>query len=131
MHIEQLHWHGQGWEPASFGHLPEAQLVLLFGSPKTLRAPTPLHQLREAYPRAFLLGCSTAGEIIGTSVLDEGLVATAIHFEHTALRGRRLALQEGMSSFQAGEVLARQHEPHGLSHVLVLYEGVDLNERAL
>src|SRR5262249_38906739 len=131
MHIEQLYWHGHGWEPASFGHLPQAQLVLLFGSPSALRVPTPLHQLRAAYPRAFLLGCSTAGEIMGTSVLDDGLVATAIHFEHTTLTVRRLALQEGMSSSQAGTVLAQQFDPEGLVHVLVLSEGVAVNGSAL
>src|SRR5215472_15925822 len=108
MHIEQIHWNGHDWEPAPFGQLPQAQLVLLFGSPTALRVPTPLHQLQAAYPRALLLGCSTAGEIVGTSVFDEGLVATAVHFEHTVLQARCLALQEGMSSFQAGEVLARQ-----------------------
>ena len=131
MHIEQLHWQGHDWEPAPFGHLPQAQLVLLFGSPTALRVPTPLHQLKETYPRAFVLGCSTAGEIMGTSVFDEGLVATAIHFEHTVLQARRLALQEGMSSFQAGEVLARQLDFEGLVHVLVLSEGVAVNGSAL
>src|SRR5215467_9462051 len=100
MHIEQLHWHGHGWEPALFGHLPEAQLVLLFGSPTTLRGPAPLHELRAAFPRAVVLGCSTAGDIMGTSVFDEGLVATAIHFEHTTLQGRLLAFRQGMNSFQ-------------------------------
>jgi hypothetical protein len=131
MHIEQIRWQGQSWGPASFGHLPQAQLVLLFGSPTALRAPTPLDQLRAAYPRAVLLGCSTAGEIMGTTVLDEGLVATAIHFEHTTLRGTHLTLQEGMSSFQAGEFLARQLDPEGLVHVLVLSEGVAVNGSAL
>src|SRR5215472_13443924 len=99
MRIEQICWHGGGWEPAPSGQIPQAQLVLLFGSPTTLRAPTPLQHLRAAYPRAHFLGCSTAGEIAGPAVLDEGLVATAILFEHTALRGKRLTLQEGMSSF--------------------------------
>src|SRR5260370_32152532 len=131
MHIQQIPWHGHGWEPAPFGDLPQAQLVLLFGSPTALRVPTPLDQLRAAYPRAFLLGCSTAGEIMGTSVFDEGLVATAIHFEHTELQGRRLALQEGMSSLEAGEILARQLDPEGLVHVLVLSEGVAVNGSAL
>ena len=131
MHLEQIRWQGQSWGPDSFGHLPQAQLVLLFGSPTALRAPTPLDQLRAAYPRAVLLGCSTAGEIMGTAVLDEGLVATAIHFEHTTLRGTHLTLKEGMSSFQAGEFLARQLDPEGLVHVLVLSEGVAVNGSAL
>jgi hypothetical protein len=131
MRIEQLHWNGHGWDPASFGHLPHAQLVLLFGGPAALRVPTPLQQLQAAYPQACLFGCSTAGEIMGTSVFDDGLVATAIHFEHTLLQGRRLTLQEGMTSFQAGEVLARQLDPEGLAHVLVLSEGVAVNGSAL
>jgi hypothetical protein len=131
MHIEQVHWHGHGWEPALFGHLPEAQLVLLFGSPTTLRGPTPLHELRAAFPRAVVLGCSTAGDIMGTSVFDEGLVATAIHFEHTTLQGRLLAFRQGMNSFQAGEALAQQLDHEGLVHILVLSEGVAVNGSAL
>jgi hypothetical protein len=131
MRIEQLHWHGHGWNPVPFGDLPQAQLVLLFGSPTALRVPIPLQQLQAAYPQACLAGCSTAGEIMGSSVFDEGLVATAIHFEHTLLQGRRLTLQEGMSSFQAGELLARQLDPEGLAHVLVLSEGVAVNGSAL
>src|SRR5215472_6228421 len=117
MHIEQIRWQGHRWTPDTFGHLPRAQLVLLFGSRAALQAATPLHHLRTAYPHAHLLGCSTAGEILGTSVLDGGLVATAIHFEHTTLGGRRLQLQEGMSSFQAGAWLAQQLDPGGLAHV--------------
>jgi hypothetical protein len=88
---------------------------------------TPLHQLQAAYPQAFLLGCSTAGEIMGTSVSDDGLVATAIHFEHTTLQWRRLALEEGMSSFHAGKALARQLDSEGLRHLLVLSDGVAVN----
>jgi hypothetical protein len=57
MHIEQLHWHGQGWEPASFGHLPEAQLVLLFGSPTTVLQNLP---------------CSTEAEHVFGSCFTEG-----------------------------------------------------------
>jgi hypothetical protein len=110
---------------------------LLFGSPTALRAPIPLQQLQAAYPQARLFGCSTAGEIMGTSVFDEGLVATAIHFEHTVLQARRLTLKDGltlqggMNSFQAGEALARQFDPEGLAHILVLSEGVAVNGSAL
>jgi hypothetical protein len=68
---------------------------------------------------------------MGNSVLDEGLVATAIYFEHTVLKARRLPLQEGMSAFQAGEVLAGQLDPDGLVHILVLSEGVTVNGSAL
>jgi hypothetical protein len=68
---------------------------------------------------------------MGTSVSDEGLVATAVHFEHTVLQARRLILQDGMTSFQAGEVLAQQFDPTGLAHILVLSEGVTVNGSGL
>src|SRR5260370_2525775 len=70
MHLEQIRCQGQSWGPASFGHLPQAQLVLLFGSPTALRAPTPLDQLRAAYPRAVLLASSPAGELLRAALLD-------------------------------------------------------------
>jgi uncharacterized protein YijF (DUF1287 family) len=47
------------------------------------------------------------------------------------LQGRGLTLREGISSFQAGEVLARQFDPEGLAHILVLSEGVAVNGSAL
>lgn len=131
MQIEQMHWQGAGWEPGPSGQLPQAQLVLLFGSPLALKEQVPLQQLRAAYGQAHLVGCSTAGEILGSSVLDQGLVATAIHFEHTVLQGVRLKLQEGTSSFQAGEILAQQFDHHGLVHIFLLSEGVAVNGSAL
>lgn len=131
MQIEQMHWQGAGWEPGPIGQFPQAQLVLLFGSPLALKEQAPLQQLRAAYDQAHLVGCSTAGEILGSSVLDQGLVATAIHFEHTVLQGVRLKLQEGTSSFQAGEILAQQFDHHGLVHIFLLSEGVAVNGSAL
>ncbi len=131
MRIEQIRWQGNGWQPASFGQLRKAQLVLLFGSPSALKERAPFEDLREAYHNAHILGCSTAGEIAGTSVLDDSLVATAIHFEHTALHGVRIKLQPGISSFQAGELLSQQLDKDGLVHVFVLSHGIDVNGSAL
>jgi hypothetical protein len=87
MRIEQLHWDGHGWDPVPDGHFPQAQLVLLFGSPTALRVPTALRELQAAYPQASLVGCSTAGQILGTSVFDKGLVATGFTSNIPCYRG--------------------------------------------
>jgi hypothetical protein len=129
MQIEQTRWgSGKGWVPSPPGKLgASAQLVLLFGSPACLRHTEWPDDIRRAYPNAHRLGCSTAGEIYGTEVTDETLVATAIAFEHTRLQGASLKLGEVSSSFQAGERLANFLPRESLVHVLVISDGQDVN----
>jgi hypothetical protein len=129
MHIEQTRWiPGKEWIPASPGKLgTQAQLVLLFGSPACLKQTAWQHDISSAYPNAHRLGCSTAGEIYGTEVTDETLVATAIHFEHTRLHGVSLKLSDVSDSFQAGERLANSLPHDSLVHVLVVSDGQNVN----
>src|SRR6185503_12101862 len=129
MQIEQTRWtQGRGWTPALPGRLgAKAQLVLIFGSPACLKQTSWQDDIRSAYPAAHRLGCSTAGEIYGTEVTDETLVATAIAFEHTRLHGVSLGLSEVSDSFQAGEQLAKSLPPEELVHVLVISDGQNVN----
>ncbi len=129
MQIEQTRWApGKGWMPAPLGRLgAKAQLVLLFGSPACLKQTSWQDELRNVYPAAHWLGCSTAGEIYGTEVTDETLVATAIAFEHTRLQGVSLKLGEVSDSSQAGERLANSLPPEALVHVLVISDGQNVN----
>src|SRR6266511_6344068 len=93
MKIEQSGWTaGRGWEPATPGALGEsAQLVLVFGATALLQDSRHIQDIREAYPNAHVLGCSTAGEICGTRVLDDSIVATAIRFDFTETQGACVA----------------------------------------
>jgi hypothetical protein len=129
MQIEQTRWmQGRGWMPESPGRLgANAQLVLIFGSPACLKQTSWQDDIRSAYPAAHRLGCSTAGEIYGTEVTDETLVATAIAFEHSRLHGVSLKLGEVSDSFQAGERLANSLPREGLVHVLVISDGQNVN----
>lgn len=129
MQIEQTHWtQARGWTPAPPGRLAQsAQLVLLFGGTAVLQDTRHYTTIRNAYPHAHLLGCSTAGEISGTRVYDDSLALTALHFEHTPLRGARVKIAEVENSFRAGEQLAQALPPAGLVHVFVLSDGLHVN----
>lgn len=129
MQIEQSLWtEAAGWQPSPPGNLGEkAQLVLLFGSPAVLKRGSFQLDLKQAYPKADLLGCSTAGEICGVQVTDESLVATAIHFEQTQIQGQAIRLEAGESSLAAGDRLGKLIEPEGLTHVLLLSDGLHVN----
>ena len=129
MRTEQTRWiPRKGWMPAPPGGLgADAQLVLLFGSPACLKQSAWQGEIASAYPNAHRLGCSTAGEIYGTEVTDETLVATAIAFEDTRLQGASLRLGEVSDSFQAGERLAKSLPTEELIHVLVISDGQNVN----
>jgi hypothetical protein len=129
MKIEQTRWtEAKGWEPALPGQLGEAaQLILLFGSTSLLKEHNYLSEIKKAYPKAHLLGCSTSGEICGIQVLDESLVATAISFEHTRLQGTRIKIRDVGSSFVTGERLAQSLQKEELVHVFVLSDGLNVN----
>jgi hypothetical protein len=133
MHIEQRNWTADtGWTIVRPNpHMPEPHLVLGFGSTAALRRSDVFAQLRNTYPTAHLLACSTAGEIWNTHVLDDSIVATAVHFEHTVVRAAQVTLHSAQDSLEAGRQLAGCLEVEGLVHVLVISDGVQVNGSAL
>ena len=133
MRIEQRTWSRQeGWYPALPAEADErADLVLAFGSKEVLAAGRELPKVCAAHPRAFVVGCSTAGEIAGTSVADDTLVATSIAFEQSTVRAAQLSLDEVTDSYEAGRRLARDLPAEGLVHVVVIADGTLVNGSAL
>ena len=132
MQVEQTHWTSEaGWRPRSPGGLRDADLVLLFGSFEG-QDGDPVSEVRSAYPGAWLLGGSTAGEIQDVRVTDDSLALTAIRFEQTRVWGTDVAVSAA-TSFEAGQTLATQLAGHAsdLVHVFVVSEGLDVNGSAL
>lgn len=129
MQIEQRAWTSDnGWQTLrDGGELRDAQLVLWFGSGAPLADAQYVRDLRERFPTANILGCSTAGEICGTRVLDDSLVATAMRFDHTQVRSVTEPLSSASESEKVGERLAHALRGEGLSHVLILAEGIHIN----
>src|SRR5206468_12010164 len=82
---------------------------------------------RARYPAAALLGCSTGGEICGTTVSDDTAVVTAIRFAHTRVRAAQVPIATPEASRAAGRQLAGLLAAPDLQHVFVLSEGVHVN----
>ena len=129
MRIEQATWTSdRGWTPDEPHQLGEsAQLVFLFAAHSLLSRTPLLDQISQKYPKAHLMGCSTAGEIAGTRVLDDTLVLTAIHFEHTKIQVGYADIAGVEDGYRQGLTLARALEPEGLVHALVFSDGLLIN----
>ena len=139
MKVEQRRWTKvNGWIPELPKTIVEStQLILAFGATSILKEQKLLKQVKELYPRAHILGCSTAGEIYGTQVSDDSIVVTTVNFEHTKLKGMQVQLSQVENSFQAGKYLAQalpisvpileSGELRKLVHVFVLSDGLKVN----
>lgn len=129
MKVEQKYRIAAGdWLSVAPGELGgAAQLVLLFGAGSRLNDPAMLADLAVRYPKAIVVGCSTAGEICDTKVRDDSLALTAVAFEHTQLRLAQTEAHDPAASYGAGQRLAKSLDPFGLSHVFVVSDGLHVN----
>lgn len=128
MKTNQIIWEdGDSWESYEDAVDINPQLVLFFGSTALLEGHDYFQQLREKYPTAQLVGCTTAGEIIGDEVLDDSIVATAIELEKTQISTASLLISEVSGSKEAGQKLGKEIHSESLKSVLVISDGGSVN----
>ncbi|HYF13516.1 MAG TPA: FIST N-terminal domain-containing protein [Phycisphaerales bacterium] len=119
---------GPGWSVPEFPRLDsERTLVLVFGAPSYLNDGRAIAELARWYPTSCIAGCSTSGEIHGSSLRDETLSVAVMRFAHTKLSLVTAPVRTPADSFNAGDSLARQLGGPGLRGVLVLSDGLKVN----
>jgi hypothetical protein len=125
--VEQRHWtESGGWAEAAGDRCEKAQLVIVFGATARMGGAV-WGELRARWPEARMVGCSTAGEIAGTAVCDDSLVATALEFERSRVHVASVRLSDTHGSFAAGRALAAQLDAPDLRHVFVISDGLNVN----
>ncbi len=129
MQIEQKIWTQQaGWSKESDPELRDrAQIAFVFGSTPVLKNGGHYESIKESYPQALIIGCSTSGEIASDTILDESIVVTALHFEHTELKRAEVKTGDFANSTQAGKALIDALPKENLVHVLVFSDGLNVN----
>ncbi len=125
MIVEQQQWTAQtGWaargEVRALGE--SAQVAFLFGAAALIKQSEAFERCRQMYPKAHLLGCSTAGEIMGTNMRRDTVAITAVAFAKTRIEVARIDALNPEGSFEAGANLVRALDPAGLRHIFVISE---------
>jgi len=129
MKVSQRRWTSQnGWSESSSPETDKsAQLVLAFAGRSVLAEKARFEELKQIYPDAHILSCSTAGEIEDVRITDDMIVATAISFKHTPLKVVKLHIDEVEDSEKAGQKIAEQLNSDELSHIFVISDGLHIN----
>lgn len=87
--------------------------------------------LAQVFAGAHGVGCSTAGEISMSGVMDNTLVVTAIALDKSRVVQRVTALQSMDDSYAAGGRLVADLPREGLRAILVFAQGVNINGSAM
>ncbi len=129
MTIETLGWSNRsGWSaPLPSAMDGEGTLVLLFGASELADSPGPLREVRQAFPRSPIVGCSTSGEIFGAKVGDGGISLAVARFEGTSLAVAGANVRAAADSRGAGAELARRLLRPDLRGVFLLSDGLRVN----
>lgn len=101
-------------------------LVLFFSGLEPSKLTPAVEQIRRQFPQSHLMGCSTAGEILGSEFSEDSLVLAVVRFDHTRL-GYATELLHPAGSHQAGVKLASSLLQPDLRAVFVLAEGLKVN----
>ncbi|WP_276370489.1 FIST N-terminal domain-containing protein [Chryseolinea sp. H1M3-3] len=128
MKVEQKQWNRtHGWSQTGYQLKEKAAVVLAFGNCQVLGDPQRYHELKQFYPDAHILTCTTAGEIIGAKLLDNSIVVSAIHFDKTTVKAAAVDIAYPGESYQKGYELAQKLKSDGLAHLFVISDGHIVN----
>lgn len=126
MKTKQFIWE-DGWQSYDEKENFDAELVIFFGGSTEDFANNRYKELAEKFSTAQIIGCTTAGEIIGDEVLEDGASAVAIQFEKTEFKGSALTITNTDESYKAGLEIGNQLKTDDLKVLFVLSDGNIVN----
>ncbi len=133
MRTDELFWsEAKGWSrreptPARSIGAEEIDLVLYFGIREALEDGARYFELREMFPKAHIVGCSTGGQIHNNDVNDDEIAAAALSFDATNVRLACEAARSPEHSRACGDAIGRSLAAPDLAGIFVLSDGLNIN----
>jgi hypothetical protein len=132
MRADQLTWNGvSGW--LAQGPLPDkANLVVYFGTRGALADGKRYAELRDMFPGAHVIGCSTGGQIASKDIIsDDDIAAIVMSFDRTKLKLATAPASNADASRACGETIGKALAAPDLAGIFVLSDGLNVNGSAL
>jgi hypothetical protein len=131
MRADQLSWNVvSGWHAQ--GEIPDqAGLVLYFGTREALASGKRFDELRDMFPGAHVVGCSTGGQIRNNDISDDDIAAIALNFDRTKLKLATAPASDATASRRCGETIGKALAAADLAGIFVLSDGLNVNGSAL
>lgn len=105
----------------------DADLVLVFADADYFQTPACYQDLKDKFPHACIAGCSSSGGILGSTISDGDVVATAVRFGNGKVKLAAADVTTGESSLMLAAGLMEKLKAEDLRHVLVFSDGLMVN----
>lgn len=109
----------------------DPNFILMFGAHTQFSNDGWAKKVAQNWPKALVIGCSTAGEISNKGVFDDSLVVTACHFEKPNFKPVWAEVTNMEKTIEAGRALGQKLKADDLKAVFLLGRGLDINGSAL
>lgn len=127
MNIKQFYWQKDHWNiDVTKEFDSDNTVVFVFFSPEFDPLPG-VEKLRKILPRSKIIGCSGAGEIANTDLLDQSAVVTVVKFEKCTVKTYQVPIANAQHSFSAGVAISKALNAPDLRLIYVLSEGLHVN----
>jgi hypothetical protein len=105
----------------------KANLVLAFGERVFLDHTLPYKKIRDLYPEAHIVICSSSGQISDVNLIENNVVATAIEFEKTTIKVSEVDILKNSDIQELGNAIKDNLFNDDLKSILILSEGSFIN----
>lgn len=117
----------QGWSDKFPALDSPKTLIIIFGAPEYFNNKKPIDDLVSAFPQSTIIGCSTAGEILNSTIQDSSISVAVAKFRYTDLAEISTEVKSIDDSFEAGKYLADQFRKENLRGIFLLSDGLNIN----
>jgi hypothetical protein len=105
----------------------KANLVLAFGERVFLDQVLPYKKIRNLYPEAQIVICSSSGQISDANLIENNIIATALEFEKTTIKVSEIDILKNANIQDLGDVIKDSLFNDDLKSILILSEGSFIN----
>lgn len=129
METASLRWlPGSGWSGPLPGFLDSPRtLVTVWGPSGWESVESPLREVLDTFPNSAIIGCSTAGEILGDTIADGSVTVAVLRFKSVDVRLASRPVREPAESAETAAGLARDLAGPDLRGVFALSDGLRVN----
>ena len=120
---------GSGWVGSS--EFKDPQVLIVFGEHIHFRTEACFQELRQRFPAARIIGCSSSGNLLGGEISDGDVLAMAVKLDRASVKLVSAQMRVGDDVAQRARELAAQLRAPDLRHVIALCDGLSVNATQL
>ena len=129
LYIDKLFFDSDGWKLSNreIRDNQDCSIVFLFGESEAIKESRIYDDLKQRYPKAFIVGASSAGNIFDAEISKYPIVASAVQFEKSFVKTSTVDFTDDTDIDKLTSKLLSQLPQDNLQHIFILFDGLNIN----